>query len=142
MNPSFLTPLDTVAHVECGTCSACCRRELVALVDGEDERLYPGAVKCGEALTRALREMIPSATGWALPHDKATGACGYLVEGKCSIYDKRPKVCRSFTCVGWVRNVRRSLTTRAEQRRAMRNGEIDKEMWKAGVERTPKASEN
>ena len=26
------------------------------------------------------------------------GRCAYLIDGRCSIYDKRPKVCRAFDC--------------------------------------------
>ncbi len=31
--------------VDCGSCSACCRRELVALVKGDDPSAYPEAYR-------------------------------------------------------------------------------------------------
>lgn len=114
--------------VDCGTCSACCRAEFVALVKGDDPKDYPEAVKFPEA---TLAEILPSAIGYIIPHGP-DGACVYLKDDKCSIYEKRPKMCRVFSCVKFVESIL-ATTTRA-QRRSDRQF-IVTEVWKAGMKR-------
>ena len=82
----------TGTDVPCGECTACCRSSYFIHI-GLDE-------------TKAL-ERIPKKALAALPnqskehvflgHDK-TGTCPMLVESQCSIYEDRPKTCRSYYC--------------------------------------------
>lgn len=126
---------DKTASVNCGSCTACCRRELVALVESDQIADYPAAVEFNAEGKAHLRALIPDATGWVIPHQPGTGACVYLGETGCTIYDKRPAMCRVFSCVGWVESIL-ACTTRAERRRDARTGLIDKEIWAAGVARS------
>jgi Fe-S-cluster containining protein len=66
--------------------------------------------------------------------------CHYLGETGCTIYERRPEMCRAFTCVGWVERIL-STTTRAERRRDLKEGLIDRETWDAGVARLPDGAE-
>lgn len=113
--------------VDCGACSACCKRELIPLVAGDDPANYPGAFK-DEGLP--VRDLLPSALGYFLPHS-SDGNCAFLIGGRCSIYEKRPIICKSFSCVGLVRCTL-SQTTRAERRRA---GLTKTAVWAAGLSR-------
>jgi hypothetical protein len=72
-------------HVPCGSCSACCRSEFdLNLNQADDPSLY-------------LTE-IGQKTGRLSLKKTADGACVYLQDGKCSIYDRRPITCRKFDC--------------------------------------------
>lgn len=118
--------------VNCGSCSACCRRELVALVDGDNLADYPDARQLASLdASIGLKQVLPTATGWVIPHGN-DGACIYLKEDKCSIYEKRPKMCRVFSCVKWVQRIKET-TTRAERRRD--RAFIDTDVWRAGQSR-------
>lgn len=118
--------------VDCTGCPAsCCRSELVALIEGDDINDYPLAIKADARTKAFLMSALPSAIGWLLPHN-SDGACVYLQDNKCSIYEKRPTMCRSFSCIGWVTRILET-TTRAERRRDKEF--IDTDVWKAGEER-------
>ena len=101
--------------VACGSCSACCCGELIALVEGDIPALYPDAFEDPDS---RIREILPVALKFFLPHGK-DGNCVYLVEGKCSVYDYRPQLCRTFDCTDLVARVLARVlarTTRAERR--------------------------
>lgn len=112
------------ATVDCGTCTACCH-QVVFLMPSDDASLYEvEKIDAPNPISGApVTLMLPF----------FDGHCGYLIDGKCSIYEKRPEVCRAFDCAGWVR-LTMSRTTRTERRREM-GKTIDPEMWKAGRER-------
>jgi hypothetical protein len=69
----------------CAGCSACCRDPAVEIdLRVGEEAQYP--------------EAIPSAGGgWQLPR-KPNGECVHLLDGHCSIYDRRPQSCHGFDC--------------------------------------------
>ena len=117
----------TYEVVDCGACSACCKRELIPLVEGDDPTNYPGAFQDQDL---PIRDILPSALGYFLPHG-ADGNCAFLVSGRCSIYEKRPVICKSFSCVGFVRNAL-AQTTRVERRLA---GLTKTDVWAAGMSR-------
>lgn len=117
----------TDATVNCGSCTACCH-QAVFLMPGDDVGLYDEAEKF-EVQNPISKEPVT----FMMPF--FDGHCGYLIDGKCSIYEKRPKMCRAFDCVGWVR-LTLSRTTRTERRREM-GKTIDPAIWKAGQERMP-----
>ena len=82
-------------HFTCTGCGACCTGS--------------GRVWLGEAELRALaerleldvndfvRDYIERVDGrWALREDPARGDCCFLNEGRCEIYEARPRQCRTF----------------------------------------------
>jgi len=73
------------ADVPCGTCTACCRnaKMLVPLTRAEEEH-YPEAILGDDG-----RRYIPR---------NPDGSCTKLVDGKCTIYARRPETCRSYDC--------------------------------------------
>lgn len=96
----------TTETVNCGTCQACCKHEMVFLQPDEDPDLYPGI----EVQTNPLSGEL----GHMLPH-KPNGDCSYLGETGCMIYEKRPVMCRVFSCIGLYLRVM-AQTTRNERR--------------------------
>lgn len=123
-----VTVTTPTAIVDCGSCSACCRRELVALIDGDDPRDFPEALKIPK---EAVSPLLPTFLGYLIPHG-SDGACIYLKDGRCSVYEKRPQMCRAFSCIGWVERIL-ATTTRNERRRDREL--IDTKIWRAGRKR-------
>lgn len=70
--------------VPCGGCTACCRSEFdINLNPADDPSQY-------------LTEIGPKS---GLPSlKKVNGACVYLKDDRCSIYERRPITCRVFDC--------------------------------------------
>lgn len=64
------------AKVKCGDCNACCKIYEVGKLEGDDDSLFVNGL---------------------LPREK-DGVCSYLIDSKCSIYDRRPKSCRHYDC--------------------------------------------
>jgi Fe-S-cluster containining protein len=80
------------ADVPCGTCTACCTSSQFVHV-GPDER---------DTLARIPPDLCFPAPGLpaghvVLPYDER-GHCPMLVDGACSIYDDRPRTCRTYDC--------------------------------------------
>lgn len=76
------------SSVPCGSCVLCCRKQRVFMARDDD------AVSL-----RAVPE-YNSATGkmgMRLPR-KLNGDCAYLGDQGCTIYDRRPTVCRLYDC--------------------------------------------
>jgi Fe-S-cluster containining protein len=74
--------------VPCGSCTLCCRHQKVFLFPGDDA-----------AALLAVRG-YNSATGkegWRL-QQKRNGDCLFLGERGCTIYERRPSVCRLYDC--------------------------------------------
>lgn len=80
----------------CNGCGLCCRFFLINLSKEEYES--------GDCQTMfeeyGVMEDFEKAEecGVNFLAQKSDGSCIYLVENKCSIHDKRPKVCRDFFC--------------------------------------------
>lgn len=76
--------------VPCNGCLACCRRETVILHPecGDDPAQY---------LTSPTRHPMTGQTVFALQH-KENGDCHYLGPHGCSIWERRPSICREFDC--------------------------------------------
>jgi Fe-S-cluster containining protein len=71
--------------VPCGACHACCRAELIPLYPeyGDDLLLYPWHYVANRPTLL----------------QRSNGDCWYLQEnGRCAIYDRRPRLCRVFDC--------------------------------------------
>jgi Fe-S-cluster containining protein len=73
-------------HVDCGPCTACCHMAVfVGPWDTEEYELQPGTA--------------------ILARRPETGACVYLDrQTGCTIYDRRPKASRAFSCKIFVEN--------------------------------------
>lgn len=80
------------ADVPCGSCTACCTSSQFVHV-GPDET---------DALAHLPAALLFPAPGWPpghvlLPYDER-GHCPMLVDGRCSVYDHRPRTCRTYDC--------------------------------------------
>ena len=83
---------DVPADVPCGACNACCRTfHQIHLRPGENR-----------ARKRLPKEYLSPANGlppgYLLLGYTEQGACPVLVGGRCTIYEDRPLVCRTFDC--------------------------------------------
>lgn len=72
------------ATVPCGSCTQCCRDPSMAA------DLQPHEVDQYE-------HVVMFESGWQLAR-KGNGECAYFLDGKCSIYNRRPVSCQSFDC--------------------------------------------
>lgn len=89
------------ASVPCNGCRACCHHELVII--------HPESGDAGSFLTRKVPHPLEDGrTVDALMHTPE-GACVYLGEQGCTIYERRPAVCREFDCRAMVARLRASL---------------------------------
>ena len=109
-------PLPDDKKPDCDSCSAaCCRAFLVFLSKEEYESGLYGkhAVKVSREAAQQLKTSYPSL---AVAAEASSSGFVYLLEGPlgvqcpflsaaagCTIYDDRPLVCRSYTCVGDAR---------------------------------------
>ncbi|MDE3206947.1 MAG: YkgJ family cysteine cluster protein [Acidobacteriota bacterium] len=80
------------AQVPCGSCTACCTSSQFVGVDPDET----------DTLAHIPPELLFPAPGkprghFVLPYDER-GHCPMLVGGQCSIYDHRPRTCRSYDC--------------------------------------------
>ncbi|HYI46672.1 MAG TPA: YkgJ family cysteine cluster protein [Actinomycetota bacterium] len=81
-----------MAEVPCGTCTACCTSsQFVHIAPDETDTL---AHIPAELLFPAPR--LPE--GHSVLGFDERGHCPMLVEGKCSIYEHRPRTCRTYDC--------------------------------------------
>lgn len=93
-----------MSDVKCGSCQACCKNVLIVLFpeEGDDVSAYD---------TDELE--WPGKDTLHKLKQKENGDCAYLGEKGCTIYDKRPILCRAFDCrknyLMWTRARRESL---------------------------------
>lgn len=66
-----------------------------------DVVIYPGEVKELEALGAKVTRLLPFST-MVMSQE---GGCRFLVNGRCSIYKKRPTSCKTYDCRTLCRNV-------------------------------------
>ena len=109
---------------ECATCpGVCCKGDTIALFPdyGDDPAIYQ---------TQEVGRLPSGDPILALKH-KPNGDCVYLDEidgvGRCSVYQQRPVVCRSYDCGQHYAN-----TSRAERRRMVREGVASAETFEKG----------
>lgn len=107
-----------IVRVDCGSCHACCRNQLVTLQPIDDPLSYD----CDVMDT-------PNGPLYALRH-KPNGDCIYLGDDGCTIYGRQPAICRAFDCVGFV-----TLWPRSRRRAA--GMKVD-DVFRAGQERQRK----
>jgi Fe-S-cluster containining protein len=80
------------AQVPCGACTACCTSSQFVHVE-------PDEVDTLARVPAALRFPAPGLPKGhvVLPYDER-GHCPMLVDGACSIYEHRPRACRTYDC--------------------------------------------
>lgn len=106
-----------LTSVDCGTCTACCKKMLILLEPGLDD---PAAYDCD--VMKGPRGLL-----YSVKH-RANGDCIYLGPHGCTIHGHQPAVCRAFDCVAFVRDWPRA--------RRRKEGKRDNdEVLKAGLSR-------
>jgi len=79
------------AVVPCGTCTACCRSPVEVRPDcGDNLADYETGIYVDTS--------APNAPAMVTLLQKPDGACYALKGGRCSIWNKRPYICRQFDC--------------------------------------------
>lgn len=110
------------ANVPCNGCRACCINDLIMLYPehGDDPSQYE---------TMEIVNPLTGKKGRALTH-KPNGECTYLGPEGCTIHDRAPVLCKAYDC-------RRNFLkfTRAERRRLVKEGIVDREKFDAGRKR-------
>jgi uncharacterized protein len=104
----------------CGECTMCCRKEAIFLYpeDGDNPGLYK---------TRQVWHPLENRPVHVL--EQRNGACVYLGDKGCTIYDKRPSTCRTYDCRRFVMKF-----TRAQEKKVIEEGKADPAMFKKGRE--------
>ena len=121
-------PGEATATVACGSCVECCKRTAVILMPDDAALLWAQAEWHPVAHPFADLPRTP-----VLKH-KPNGDCVFLGPEGCTVYGDRPKMCRVFSCVEYVKRIGENMP-RPARRRAIKTGDIDKAVWKAGQER-------
>jgi len=82
----------------CTGCGLCCRLFLINL----DEKEYRSCDfrTMFEEFGQIEDFSIAKSSGANLLAQQEDGSCTYLKDGKCSIHDTKPAVCREFFCLG------------------------------------------
>jgi uncharacterized protein len=83
---------EQASDVPCGTCTACCTSsQFIHIAPDETDALAH--------IPRGLTFPAPRAPkGHVLMGYNQQGHCPMLVDGACSIYDHRPRTCRTYDC--------------------------------------------
>jgi uncharacterized protein len=83
---------DVPADVPCGSCNACCRTF-------HQIHLRPGENRARRRLPKEFVFPAPGLPpGYVLLGYTEKGACPVLIGGRCTIYEDRPLVCRTYDC--------------------------------------------
>lgn len=72
--------------MKCDNCSKCCENIYLPFIASPDEK---------EWLEYHDIEVIENSVGEFI---KINNKCSKLVDGRCSIYEKRPDICRKYEC--------------------------------------------
>ena len=83
---------EATSVVACGACTACCTSSQFVHVEPDET----------DTLAHVPRELLFPAPGeppghLVLGYDER-GHCPMLVDGRCSIYEHRPRACRAYDC--------------------------------------------
>jgi|KBSMisStandDraft_5_1062788.scaffolds.fasta_scaffold2023719_2 Fe-S-cluster containining protein len=138
--------------LECGACTACCRHTFIALRPPDrlgdfDYVLAPATPELAagmpadallpiEELKNAPSELLKQAQDMGARFfvagldQRENGDCVYLGSEGCSIYERRPTVCRQFDC-----RTEFLAKTRNERRDSIKSGMIPREVYEAARQR-------
>src|SRR5581483_2962718 len=115
------------ADVPCGSCSACCTSSQFVLIEPDETDAL--AHIPSELLFPAPRRPIGHVV---LGYDER-GHCPMLRDGRCSIYEHRPRTCRTYDCrvfaaadVAPAEETKVAITRRVRQWRFRYAGEDDR----------------
>lgn len=109
------------SQVNCGSCRLCCKGDSIILHEGHDN---PNNYETVEILSP-----ITGKPTLILAH-KENGDCIYLGENGCTIYEKRPMICREFDCRKFA-----SCVPHKYREALIRNGKIRRLVVNAGQKR-------
>jgi Fe-S-cluster containining protein len=120
---------DAPADVPCGACNACCRTY-------HQIHLRPGEKRARKRLPREYLSVAPGLPpGYLLLGYTETGACPVLIGGRCTIYEDRPLVCRTYDCRMYaatgVEPDRGEIAAQVRRWRFSYPGEEDRELHEA-----------
>jgi Fe-S-cluster containining protein len=87
-------------HVDCTACANCCRHSVVPISKPEIERIAGHTGSTPDAVARDYTVPDPDAPALRILRD-AGGACVFLKDNLCTIYEARPKTCRNFPHVAF-----------------------------------------
>ena len=79
----------------CEQCGVCCKLFVINL---NKKEYFSGKYKTIFAKFGKFEFVEAELTGANLLDQKEDGSCIYLKQGKCSIHNFRPQVCRNFFC--------------------------------------------
>lgn len=109
--------------VVCAGCRLCC----------QGHTLVPLLPEYGDKPETYTTQVALGVTALAM---KPNGDCVYLGEGGCTIYNRRPIICRKYDCAEHYRSM-----TRPQRREAVKLRLITKEVLAAGRERSLTSTE-
>lgn len=96
INLTSISTDEPESNVNCKSCTFCCEKLVPYLLPEEvASGLYP------LSLMQPTAEQIaanPNIGPVVTMYKKIGGGCGMFIDGKCSIYEHRPKSCRQFDC--------------------------------------------
>lgn len=78
-------------EVACGSCTACCRSHQFVLIEPDEHDAIAH-------IPAELRFPAPRLPGHHLLGYDQQGRCPMLTDAGCSIYDHRPRTCRTYDC--------------------------------------------
>lgn len=111
--------VDLTEPVPCNGCTLCCRHDVILLYEEEGD----------DVSSYETEDFTVPFDGKDRPILKHTpdGGCFYLGEKGCTIYERRPAICRAFDCRKWFLK-----HTRTERRIMLRAGLADKAIFDRG----------
>jgi Predicted Fe-S-cluster oxidoreductase len=93
--PFHILAAEVSKEIDCTTCANCCRMTLVS-VTSEDVKRIAGFLECSsDEVIQRYTSMDLEVTGGRILR-QVDGACIFLRENRCTIYEARPKPCRDF----------------------------------------------
>lgn len=105
------------AKVPCGTCKLCCKNSAVLMmpISGDVAENYDTIP-------------FPLNTEFRILRIKDNGDCTYLGENGCTIYDRRPYMCRIYDC-----RAQSQMYTRKERKQLVKEKSMDPAILKRGA---------
>lgn len=117
------------AKVPCGSCTLCCESELIVLHPDKGDRPQ-------DFETVLINHPLKGGLVFAIkPNDDGSTRCRYLGPTGCTVYDKRPVLCREFDCrrlVEMESRIRQMIGPKADEEGVMKLIRRGKELIEEG----------